>query len=1140
LWLFVFALTPPVGGGVRECAQAPPQTSGLATTAEPKRTQLNPDLSPLGRLRASIDRPRTPLETLEDDVVLRRWGRVSADLERFKPEPAQIPLLYNRILAALSGSPADRNNAASRIEISPEEILDLCDAYPLELSAEQLKALGGSLSWAITALRDDERSGRLARLVDRLRKGTGAFGGDDYAKSLRAAILLQNAGLHEQAAPFCPSVDLALKRGDVAGLVVNAIKLDSQITSIRSTTGAAPGPTLVKLGRRELEVEARILGLDSASVRERKESLSRSLALIGWLPASESTEWLRDRCCRSFDEVMSSIFDRNDAELLSAIARVAIMLADADPRRWLPVLRALAEAWGENADVVSGNEGPSEQAKLLIRSTPSDDWLRRLDPLVADKTRVRSARLRLVLLDYPAFFAATRGGVYDEAAKALIRGALLRSLSPDGAADPRPFFPPEDQTRKLERLVGLISAPAVGEVLRKETVLVDAFANAYSSVEVYRGEDLERVFGTARSMDPAVLLALSETMISRLSDSWSKITLQEQAETKRTKEMMQDEVERGHELLDEWLKAGLEVHPGDWRLALARARGFASRAASDRPRKHAHAAYLSHTDDAFTGFSSAWALYDKALRSSRPPAPSVDVLVNWFDFAVADLGVGDDKRRRPRSDVVRREQVRQIRNSFGKLRPEDQVPHRDRFGTILVARIGQISKAHPHIKNSFMKSCIDAIGEDDPSMSQAKAVVAYHRAIDDEVDLHVRVESWSRDHPENPFGLRFSFRHTSKVANQIGGFSRFLRNEQLEPGSRPPGNRKPINYLRDFEQEGLDDRLEDHFEILARKFHDANVRPRPLNPPIAGWEETPIGYVLLKAKDAAKDSIPPIPFDIDFEDASGLVTLRVETPRIDKGATATRPVRILSVSQLLYDQDLSRGTLRLEVHVKAVGPVPDPETMLDLEKVPAQSRSLGEKLYDIMELRHDDDEAICERKIEIVYQGVQLPGDGGFDYPDLKPRFTPGAEQTWFRQARPGSGSNKPIRVDRPHLILTGARPTSWALAWALAGLTTVLAASISGAALYMWKARRASPVGAAPGPVRVPTAFDAFTVLDFLRRVRDQSSKVQPAARLASLDQAIRQLEDHYFGQEQPESLDLHAIADQWAIATAAPVSRP
>jgi hypothetical protein len=156
-------------------------------------------------------------------------------------------------------------------------------------------------------------------------------------------------------------------------------------------------------------------------------------------------------------------------------------------------------------------------------------------------------------------------------------------------------------------------------------------------------------------------------------------------------------------------------------------------------------------------------------------------------------------------------------------------------------------------------------------------------------------------------------------------------NQQTMPYYYNPMGGGPVNYRDDLEKK-IRETLHDGFEILSITFHDEKVEPRGYGR--QSWRETPIAYVLAKAKDASVDRIPAIQLDLDFLDRRGKVVLPVESPVVLLDARPAkppaRPLTDLSITQTLDERELAKGKLTLEVKATGKGIIPDLNDVFDL------------------------------------------------------------------------------------------------------------------------------------------------------------------------------------------------------------------
>jgi hypothetical protein len=118
----------------------------------------------------------------------------------------------------------------------------------------------------------------------------------------------------------------------------------------------------------------------------------------------------------------------------------------------------------------------------------------------------------------------------------------------------------------------------------------------------------------------------------------------------------------------------------------------------------------------------------------------------------------------------------------------------------------------------------------------------------DEVQLRLEVDGPTRVGFSQPFGVFVSLEHTRQLARESGGFSKYLQNlnAQTRAYYMPTAGQKAINYRDDFSK-NIHAALDETFEIASITFHDANVKGVEL--PREGWQQTPLAYVVLRAKD---------------------------------------------------------------------------------------------------------------------------------------------------------------------------------------------------------------------------------------------------------------------------------------------------
>ena len=133
---------------------------------------------------------------------------------------------------------------------------------------------------------------------------------------------------------------------------------------------------------------------------------------------------------------------------------------------------------------------------------------------------------------------------------------------------------------------------------------------------------------------------------------------------------------------------------------------------------------------------------------------------------------------------------------------------------------------------------------------------------------------------------------------------------------------------RDELELNITEALSPFFDIKSITFATPDVKPRPTAQ--AGWEETVLAYLHVRAKDASVDKIPPVQMELKFVDLSGPVTIPAESAEtVIKVATenaAPRPASQIEITQTLDTRQLPiNGALTLEIKATATGLVPELE-----------------------------------------------------------------------------------------------------------------------------------------------------------------------------------------------------------------------
>jgi hypothetical protein len=373
-----------------------------------------------------------------------------------------------------------------------------------------------------------------------------------------------------------------------------------------------------------------------------------------------------------------------------------------------------------------------------------------------------------------------------------------------------------------------------------------------------------------------------------------------------------------------------------------------------------------------------------------------------------------------------------------------------------------------------------------------------------------------------PFGAQLAVWATRAVSREGGGFGKYLMNEQYNPMTG-----QPVNYKDDLEKK-LRETIGEKFEVLAVNFHKPEIQPVGL--PRAGWEQFPLAYLLLKARDASVDRLPPVQLDMDFSDGTGLVILPVSSPVALLDARAEKPAARtaaeVSVEEVLDDRKAAEGTVMLEVRAKAKGLVPSLDQLVDVGAVKgltvAKVEDHGLSIVDL-DTSTSTVVPLTERSWAITF----------------RPNAGAGAVESFvFPTARGGAGA--------PKVTLKRYADADIVEAKAIASIAPVRA----GGATAIWIGAGVVAVGVAAGlfailrrhgadsarPAErfaVPEMVTPIGSLALLRRILALNGTVFAAAEQAELSEQISSLEHSYFapgvGAAGPQDGELRVVLERW-----------
>ncbi|MFM7103228.1 MAG: hypothetical protein ACKO3N_18925, partial [Verrucomicrobiota bacterium] len=933
----------------------------------------------------------------------------------------------------------------------------------------------------------------------------------------------------------------------------------------------------------------RLLAATNAGPNLRASALQRTLELFPQIGAQLGTHWLGDTFRARPDQgllVLSSLAAqvtrdarqpdlerrRLNLELQRRFVDVLLGTGPGAEDRWRLPLRLLAAVWLQEAETardrhrprranqfpqvdpfgnqvfspdgfdpgMGGNPNlpPALAVAQVLPTAPGEGWLRGLDALLGIRVRTVVAELHLKnedeqqALPWIEALAGVQPRLAGRLANELLR-AWARSHDPN-VPNPNPgmnMYPrymfggmpaPAGipltralQVRNLQELSGLLAR------LRRlplpppeDAAVVGAFTAAHSQAEVFRLEDIQAVFGPVSALEPGVLAELLQTMRQRLAGQWRQARVQQDAKTRRTDRELEAEVVRGYAVVSGLAKRAVERQPEDWRLLAVQAALAFDDAEFAYGRQVDLQEYTVRRDAAFAAFRQAAARYADRVLSLPEQEQSPEVFQRWFN---ATLGASDLAYLTRQSEPDT--------NHLGRLRdalfglPE---PVRERqvaaFGKALAESVNTLK---PELKLRYLRAGGRVLG-DHPGFADGRRTLQHYEDLLQEVGLEARRDGPSEVGHGRPFGVFLALRYSEAVGREGGGFNKYLQNQQGQAMYFNPYGTPPVNYRDDFEK-GLKERWSPGFEILAVTFHDEKVQPRGYGRP--GWRETPYAYVLLQARDAAVDRLPPLQLDLDFFDRRGPVILPVQSPLLlldarGEGAPP-RPAARLAANLVLDDREAGQGRLTLDLKVTGQGVIPELGELFDLQFPDFRITSTNAPALSVLRVEVDDGAvaAVTERTWLVTLLSAARAGTPVFRFPAVRRE---GVAVTYQRYA------DADLAEVPAGTVVAGVplRPRSrWP--WA-AGLGAVGGLAAGG----WWVRRRRAPATPASIPRhRMPATVTPFSVVQLLRRLEADPALSWTDDQRAEMTRSIRALEARHFSPEGGESTpeDLAEVARRW-----------
>lgn len=1094
------------------------------------------------------------------------WPQVRAQLAALPPDLARG--IYEKILADL----AERPKNGVRLD----DVFALADAAPGPLTDLDLRKLGQMLGQVVAPSEG-------FWVADRLTRGTERLGGQDPARRLAAGRLLLAGGFRDLARQYLPAgadleqvADEGLRQEIAAFLAAEqATELaqrdqisriwDDNVALLRSEKRVGEGDkskAAAEMLRVLTQVSPAVLSGTFADLMKAQPDIA--LKLVGGLARKIQNE-SNAPAAQRMDNLRAQ----------TVLANLLAEQPDAGAEPWNQVLAMLAESWMAEVEQTFGrqaggarrpnrNSASEIDPEELLQLAPGGKWLAALPDSLRGRFDATLARAIIVSANFE--LAADRivelAGRHPAAGVALAEDFLVGwgqahspQLSPELRAryglpeDARIPITPVMMERNIDSLARMMAVfRQAGVAPRDQAKVVNAFDLAYSNAEAYRDTHIERVFGPTAKMDEPLFFLLAQKMHANLGDRWRRPDVQRGALTRRNEAQTYAMAEAGYgsllKMIDDWqagrpdaYKARLlgAVVLNDW----ADFETYQDLAPME-PAKRLVAAKEKalQSQDYFQRAADA---YGRQVTSLQANELSIDPYLSWFNAILGINSNGQVNLSKP----MNRAGLGRIRAAIlalpGRLAPT----HMGQLAKSLNGRLNdQNNPLHEDLKYRYLASTL-VVTKDDPFSLGLKKRADYLDELLSEIRVQTRVDGPNTVGSNQEFGIIVSVLHTEAMG-RVARFGQYLSNDvtavaartkrrgpQVVKGPEPQGPRDEL-------QLKLTEGLAPFFDIRSITFAAADVKPRPSARP--GWEETTLAYILVRAKDASVDKIPPVQMELRFIDLTGPVTIPATSAetllKVAAGKPVPRPADKLEVTQTLDTRQFAiNGSLSLEVAASALGLVPELEDLLDLTPLAGVAKVRQITALDplmVKELNTWGEQVAprTERRWSITLDGDAIRvADRATDvpFPTVKAAHALTVWRT-YDDIDPVVLTKSSVLLDRVK-VAPGAGYVAPVAEDDLTYLTLGLAAVTAFVGWLVFRKRDNGPRAPRARDVfKLPATLDGFSVVALLRKLGTSPLVKFSAAQQAELQADIERVQVGCFGGAATLSdTELKTLAEKW-----------
>ncbi|WP_254513720.1 hypothetical protein [Anatilimnocola floriformis] len=1055
----------------------------------------------------------------------------------------------------------------------PLDVLRIADAAPTELTDKQTISIGKLLNHAIA--KNESRT----ELMNQLKKGTARLGGSDPAKRNAAARALASAEFWTEAKEF------GLKENEIPELTAG-LKPDAP-AKLAEPNWEPLLATLRDANRTAEERDEALTSLHLAMLQSTPETVRNRLGAVLGDDGQKEIGWelialLGRKTARGQIDVDFHIrrvnleLQETAMQLLAKNKRLSSppgpTFANLYARNWHAEAQqtlSVYPTW-KKASIDSREKYQHVGIEELLRTAPADEWLAVLEPQVSSSVKLMIARVTLLsdnlerLVPQLAEFSRRDKAAAGELGSAyLLRWTQLHD----------PSFTPEairqykldghsivltraEQEQSLRQLGAMLkSLDPEARKLLNEGMVVTAFDLCHSKAEIYTRDQMVQVFGPLENLPPTLLLSLLERMRFKLGAHWRNLAVQTDAATKRDSDDVFELVNDGYSQADTIATEWLAAHPDDWRTTctggsiLAEWAEFAyfQAVASSTGGSDRFATYLKRSSAALERFRAGAKAYAEAVPKMSRAEFSLLPYRSWF-YGI--LGIANDSEVNLRKGVTH-ESLVEISQAMKSLPKGAGGVHLQMFSTMVADNV-KANVIAPQMKYRYLSSAVEITGRN-ATVYPAEEKVQYYESLLKEIRLRARVDGSTKIRQNGQFGVFVTLVHTPDLAREAGGFGKYLQNETRRTVSGKTIVENPL--YRDRFEESLRLALADFFEIKSIIFADPMAGAQPMIPEglemsVAKtaaapevksteskekWQETPLAYLHLVAKDGTVDRVPPLEIELDFFDRDGKVVIPLpSTPvliEIAPDAPSRRTAAAIAITEIVDARELAEHKrLKLDVIATSNGLVPDLDDLLDLKSfgLPVKNVDNREGLH-VSELHSGDDGlyAKSERNWTVELDPAPLlqgaTNKVEFQFPQPKNETTAVIYRT-YKDMDPVEAAAKVTLVEGQAAAAL-AQPNYYA--WIGGGLVVLVVAGLVLTQL-LWK----QPVAETAAPAFVtPRDATPFAVANLLHRIRNSKQATLSDAQRTELEREINSLERGSFAPDSsPRSTsDLRSLADRW-----------